>query len=434
MPNPQYQQKLFYRILANNLVAGVTNNLVWFALTFWVYLETESVLATSWIAGIFALASMAGGFIFGPIVDHERKKTALLHSSLISLVAYIVGASIYLGHEGVWEPFSLTLWIMIITLMIGVVANNLRVIALSTIVTMLFTENKDKANGLVGMTQGLSFAITSVLSGLLIGFFGMGATLLVAIVATILTLIHLATIVLPEPEIVHLEDQPKKVDLRGTYLLVITIPGLLGLIIFNTFNNFLGGVFMALMDPYGLSLVSVETWGIMWGVMSLAMIGGSVYVARYGVGRHPLRRIMVLNLIMWATCIFFPIQASIILLAVGMFAWMALSPLVEAAEQTILQTVVPFERQGRVFGFAQSIESMASPITTLLTGPLAAFIFIPFMTTGSGVTLIGDWFGIGADRGMALVFILAGVIGMIATYIAWRSRAFHSLSSHYSDL
>jgi DHA3 family multidrug efflux protein-like MFS transporter len=60
--------------------------------------------------------------------------------------------------------------------MLGVVANNLRMIAQSTIVTMLFAENRDKANGLVGASMGLSFAVTSVFSGLIIGFFGMGVT------------------------------------------------------------------------------------------------------------------------------------------------------------------------------------------------------------------------------------------------------------------
>ena len=43
-------------------------------------------------------------------------------------------------------------------------------------------------------------------------------------------------------------------DLRGTVALVAGVPGLAALIAFSTINNFLGGVFMALMDPYGLSL------------------------------------------------------------------------------------------------------------------------------------------------------------------------------------
>ena len=92
------------------------------------------------------------------------------------------------------------------------------------------------------------------------------------------------------------------------------------------------------------------------------------------------------------------------LLAVGMFVWLCLIPVVEAAEQTILQKVVPPERQGRVFGFAQSVEQAASPITAFLIGPIAQFVFIPFMTTGAGVELLGGWFGTGPDRGLALLF------------------------------
>ena len=38
--------KTFKILLANSLLAGVTNNFVWFALIFWGYLETQSVLVT----------------------------------------------------------------------------------------------------------------------------------------------------------------------------------------------------------------------------------------------------------------------------------------------------------------------------------------------------------------------------------------------------
>src|SRR3990170_2442563 len=42
----------FYQILANNLVANITNFTVWFAVTFWVFLETQSVFATGMIGVI----------------------------------------------------------------------------------------------------------------------------------------------------------------------------------------------------------------------------------------------------------------------------------------------------------------------------------------------------------------------------------------------
>jgi DHA3 family multidrug efflux protein-like MFS transporter len=136
---------------------------------------------------------------------------------------------------------------------------------------------------------------------------------------------------------------------------------------------------------------------------------------------------------MWVICSVFTLQASILLLAVGMFVWLCLIPAVEAAEQTILQKVVPPERQGRVFGFAQSVEQAASPITAFLIGPIAQLIFIPFMTTGAGADAIGSWFGTGTDRGLALLFTVAGLIGLAVTLLAMRSNAYRTLSENYEN-
>jgi MFS transporter, DHA3 family, multidrug efflux protein len=433
-------KRIFYYILGNTFLAAVTNAFIWFALTFWVFLETRSVLATSWIAGIFAVMNMVGAAFFGSIVDHNRKKTAMLCSSIASLVAYCAGAAIYFLVPGIdfSDYLSPMLWVMIVIIMVGAVAGNLRYIALATTVTMLFPQDeRAKANGLVGVVNGMSFGVTSVLSGLGVGFLGFDAVILITITATAVALVHLLTVPLKEPEIVHLDEsgqaKEKTMDLKGTIAIVSGVSGLFALILFTTFNNFLGGVFMALMDAYGLTLVSVETWGLVLGVASFAFIAGSSYIAKFGLGKNPVRAIMIVNIITWSTCIFYVIQPSIILMAIGMFIWMALFPIVEAAEHTVIQRVVPFERQGRVFGFAQSIESAASPITTFLIGPIAQFIFIPFMTTGAGVALIGSWFGTGPGRGIALVFIAAGIIGLVATLIAFNSGAYKRLTRAYLE-
>jgi DHA3 family multidrug efflux protein-like MFS transporter len=58
-------------------------------------------------------------------------------------------------------------------------------------------------------------------------------------------------------------------------------------------------------------------------------------------------------------------------------------------------------------------------------------IFIPFMTTGAGVELLGGWFGTGTDRGIALLFIIAGWIGLIVTLMAMRSYSYRALSENY---
>ena len=43
--------RAFLNVLVNTLIANVTTSFLWFALTFWVYIETQSVLATGVIGG-----------------------------------------------------------------------------------------------------------------------------------------------------------------------------------------------------------------------------------------------------------------------------------------------------------------------------------------------------------------------------------------------
>ncbi len=427
--------KTFYQILGNTLLATVTNMTVWFAMIFFIYLETHSVTATSVVSGIYLVATATSGIWFGSLVDHNKKKNVMLLSGFVSLIIYSIGFVFYINAPAeTWkDPASPILWTFVPLLLLGVIAGNLRGIALPTLVTILIPEDsRDKANGLVGTTTGVIFLITSAISGFLVAHSGMYLVLILAIVVMALSIAHLFVMEIPEKEIVHLDGKPGKVDLRGTFAIVVAIPGMIALIFFTTFNNFLGGVFMGLMDAYGLSLVSVQVWGVLWAVLSCGFIVGGLFIAKWGLGKNPLFTMFAANIVIWIISSVFTIQPSIVLLCVGMFIYISVVPFIEAAEHTIIQKVVPLERQGRVFGFAQSVEMSASPLTTFLIGPVTELFFIPFMTTGAGVGLIGSWFGIGPARGIALVFTVTGIIGLIVTLIAMRTKYYHLLSKRYT--
>ncbi|HEU4511242.1 MAG TPA: MFS transporter [Pyrinomonadaceae bacterium] len=431
--------KNFYSVLVNSVAAFLINNFVWFAVTFWVYLETRSVIATAVMAGIYTSTVALSGFFLGSLVDRYPKKHVMLISSIVSIVLYALAFALFVSTptEVFTNASSARLWIFIVLSLLGAIIGNLRGIALMTLVTIMVEEGiRDKANGLVGTANGIAFLGASIFSGLVIGYLGISWMLVIAIVLTLVVIIHLMTLSIPAYAKGNTDENGKpkgaeSVDVRGTIRAIQLVPGLFGLIFFHTFNNFLGGIFMALMDAYGLILVSVQVWGALWGFLSLAFIVGGLVVARRGLGRNPLRTLFVANIVMWSACCVFTLQPSIVLLAFGCFVWLSLIPAVEAAEQTVLQKVVSPERQGRVFGFAQSVEQAASPVTAFLVGPLAQLIFIPFMTTGAGVELIGWWFGTGTGRGLALLFTVAGMIGLAVTLLAMRSRSFRVLSQYY---
>ena len=431
----------FYRLVANTVLASTTNNFLWFALTFWVYLETRSVIATSVVGGGYMLLFAASGLFFGTFVDRHRRKTSMVVSNVSSLVLFALAGLVYATapEEAIPDLSDPYTWLFIALILLGAIAGNLRAVALSTTVTLLVPhQDHDKANGLVGTANGVAFAITSVFSGLAIGQLGMGACLVITVILTAIAGIDLATIRIDNDSAPHLHEESSDeasttFDLRGAVRAVTAVPGLLALLFFSTFNNFLAGVFMALIDPYGLELMAVEAYGVLLAVTSFGFIVGGLIVAHRGLGANPVRTLLLVNVAMWTITILFPIRSMVLPLAIGFFLYMLVIPMAEASEQTIIQRVVPYREQGRVFGFAQTVETAASPITAFVIGPIAQAWVIPFMTDGTGADTIGGWFGTGPDRGMALIFIVAGLIGLVVTIWALNSRPYREISNSYAQ-
>ena len=224
---------VFHQLLANNLIASITNFTVWFAVTFWVFLETRSVFATGLIAGIYLVLTGALGIWLGSLVDHHRKKLVMMGSSLASFGFYAVAlaAALIVPEAVLTQVAGAPLWLFILAVMFGVIAGNVRNIALPTVVTMLVpADRRDKANGLVGMVTGIGFLTTSAISGFLVAWGGMVATLALALGFSLAAFAHLLLVKLDETLPEATDDAPKRVDLRGTISVVAGIPGLFALI------------------------------------------------------------------------------------------------------------------------------------------------------------------------------------------------------------
>jgi DHA3 family multidrug efflux protein-like MFS transporter len=425
----------FANVLINTLIANVTTSFLWFALTFWVYIETQSVLATGVIGGAYMLFIAFFAMIFGTIVDRHRKHTVMLLSSVISAAAFLVAGILYL-----WQPESALLdlggpwfWLFSLVILFGGVIEQLRNIALSTTVTLLVEEERRaNANGLVGTVQGLAFLVTSVFSGLSIGFLGMGWTLVIAIAAMALTFVHLLFIRIPEGTPQPDPEASSALDFRGSVTAIRLAPGLFALIVFSTFNNLIGGVYMALMDPYGLTLFDAQTWGFALAFASTGFLIGGALVAKFGLGPKPMRTLLLVVIAMGLLGAVFMLREWWPLYVIGMWVYMALVPPAEAAEQTIIQKVVPFDRQGRVFGVAAAMEAAAAPITAFLIAPLAEFLIIPYMKTPAGHAQWGWLLGEGEARGIALICLFAGLIMVVVGGLAFLTRSYRQLTELYA--
>ncbi|MCY7288920.1 MAG: MFS transporter, partial [Cryobacterium sp.] len=200
---PSGGARTFAQVLVNTAVANVTTSFLWFALTFWVYLETRSVLATGVIGGAYMLLVAVFSMAFGTIVDRHRKHLVMVFAGVVTLIAFSIGGGLYLlfPESALLDIGGPLFWLFSGIILFGAVIENMRNIALSTVVTLLIpTERHANANGLVGTVQGLAFMVTSVFSGLAIGLLGMGWALLIAISLSAAALLHLPFLSIPEQQ------------------------------------------------------------------------------------------------------------------------------------------------------------------------------------------------------------------------------------------
>src|SRR3546814_11164754 len=89
-------ERVFNRLLLNTLVSGVTSTFLWFALDFWAYLETESVVVTGVIGPAFSLAMAFLGPAFGTYVDRHLKHAAMLLATYVMTLSFALATALFL--------------------------------------------------------------------------------------------------------------------------------------------------------------------------------------------------------------------------------------------------------------------------------------------------------------------------------------------------
>ena len=116
--------RVFRRLLVNTLMSGVTSSFLWFALTFWVFLETRSVVATGVIGGAFSLSAALLGPYFGTYVDRHRKHTAMLLTTVLSTACFIAATLLFLAVDAddLLRLRAPWFWLLIGTTLLGSVA------------------------------------------------------------------------------------------------------------------------------------------------------------------------------------------------------------------------------------------------------------------------------------------------------------------------
>jgi hypothetical protein len=128
------------------------------------------------------------------------------------------------------------------------------------------------------------------------------------------------------------------------------------------------------------------------------------------------------------------LQPSMLTIGLASFLYYASQPIINGSEQAIWQAKVPLEVQGRVLATRRAIEMSAGPIAYLLAGPLADSLFEPLLASdGPLAASVGQIVGAGPGRGIGLLFVLLGLVPIVAAVWGYLSPRIRLLEDEIAD-
>jgi DHA3 family macrolide efflux protein-like MFS transporter len=204
-------------------------------------------------------------------------------------------------------------------------------------------------------------------------------------------------------------------------------PSLLGLQLVFFFGNLCLGIAFILLAPMillrtgndAVSLGLVQSAGAIGGVL------GGVLMSAWGGFKRRVHGVLA----GWVVSSFFfslvGLGTSLPLWIVAIALSSVISPIINGSNQAIWQSKVAPDVQGRVFSARMLIAWMTNPISPLIAGTLADYVFEPAMRAPSGLSSALDWLitpGPGAGMGLLIFLssfggILAGLTGYLIHYI-----------------
>jgi hypothetical protein len=88
-------------------------------------------------------------------------------------------------------------------------------------------------------------------------------------------------------------------------------------------------------------------------------------------------------------------------------------PILNGSNQAIWQAKVAPDVQGRVFAVRRWIAQITAPVGMLIAGPMADWLMEPAMASNGWINWIFGWLvGSGPGTGMAVIFVVTGLLGM----------------------
>jgi len=228
---------------------------------------------------------------------------------------------------------------------------------------------------------------------------------------------------------VALERSPRSMN---TFLVIWF--GQLGLLTMFAFVNFSLAFHGALFTPLILSFSTEAVLGSVLSIGGFGLLAGSALMSAWGGARRKMYSLLGAQFVFGLCIGLAGLRPNPVLIGAATFAFFALLPIAQSSSQAIWQAKVAPDVQGRVFAVRALIANIATPLSYLLAGPLADKVFEPWMAPGGLLAgVVGTITGVGAGRGIGLIFTVMGLSITLATVVGFMNPRIRRVERELPD-
>ncbi len=400
----------FFIVWLGQIVSVLASMMTQFALTVWMYQQTESATAMGLLQVFFITPFLLISPVAGVMVDRYSRKLMMMVSDLTAVLATAMILTLSLTN-------SLAFWHLYVAAVLNGLGNAFQWPAYSAAIsTMVPQKHLGRANGMMSLIEAGPGVLAPLLAGMLLPVIHLTGILLIDVITFFIAIGALLVVHIPQPPITQEGQEAKGSLLKEAafgFRYIFARPSLLGLqLVFFTANLFSGigwtvlaPMVLARTDSNTLIFGSVQTAGAIGGIL------GGILMSAWGGFKRRVHGV----LLGWALTGLF---SALLGIGVNLSLWIPaillvsiVGPLVNASNQAIWQAKVAPDLQGRVFSARRLIAWLTTPVSPIIAGTLADFVLEPAMRTQSGLAaLFRPLVGSGPGAGMGLLTFFCGLL------------------------
>lgn len=419
--------RMFFTVILGQLMSILGSGLTGIAIGVWVFAQTGSVAdfavisSASLIPGILVLP------IAGAIVDRYDRRLVMLFSDIMMALPIAVLAILM-------ATGTLEVWHIYVTSAVGSVARSFhRPALIAAIAQIIPKQYLGHANGIVQLATSTSEMISPLIGVALYSMIGMTNIFILDFASFLIAIVTLALVRFPNMLFHRREETFVKEVLMG-WKFIIRRPGMLYMIAFFFVGNVLFGLSTVLIQPLVLSFATPQDLATVTTLGAIGAMTGGLLMSIWGGTKRMASGMVGFVILEGFFMIISGFRPSVLITAIGIFGvWFSVT-LVNTHWQSLIQSKVGLELQGRVLATNQMIAMSSMPLGYLIAGLLADNVFGKAMNEGGMLAdTFGPIIGVGPGRGIGFLIVCVGILVMIWATIGFNFKPLRYMEDDLED-